>query len=132
MNNVFVYGTLKKGYGNHRLLEGSEVISEEASTYGDMYSLGGFPGTKKNKLAKSLVFGEVYSVDDETLKRLDRLEGHPNFFERKFVEVYSSNGEGKFDELKAWIYFYKGEVSKERYIESGIWKGHYVRYVIHN
>jgi gamma-glutamylcyclotransferase (GGCT)/AIG2-like uncharacterized protein YtfP len=33
------------------------------------------------------VYGELYKVDELTLKRLDRLEGHPDFYRRSDITV---------------------------------------------
>lgn len=46
------------------------------------------------------IHGELYEVDDATLSRLDSLEGHPNWYERKPVEV--KIGEKKY---KTELYF---------------------------
>ena len=50
--------------------------------------------------AVSQVTGEVYSVDDATLRRLDELEGHPDAYKREQAEVVLQGG----TELTAWIY----------------------------
>lgn len=119
---VFVYGTLKKGHGNHGLIAG--FINVDHSKYtgenkfvghdkilGRIYSLGGFPGLKEHPDGK--VHGEVYEVDAPTLERLDRLEGHPHMYERRLIETV----EGK----KVWTYFYNGNVDNRHFIRSGIW-----------
>ena len=36
--------------------------------------------------------GEVYQVNDDSLKRLDQFEGHPEFYERTEVEVKLTKG----------------------------------------
>jgi gamma-glutamylcyclotransferase (GGCT)/AIG2-like uncharacterized protein YtfP len=72
MHNVFVYGTLKKNGPNHFLLEGSEVKGE-ATVCGTLYDFG-LPGFKR--VGRGLVHGELYRVDNETLSRLDDLEGY--------------------------------------------------------
>ena len=71
--NVFVYGTLKKGHGNHRLLENSRFIGEDSITGFDMYSTGGFPAVIPGD---GVVFGELYEVTPEELESLHRLEGY--------------------------------------------------------
>jgi gamma-glutamylcyclotransferase (GGCT)/AIG2-like uncharacterized protein YtfP len=49
----------------------------------------------------SRVTGEVYSIDDATLSRLDELEGHPDAYKREQAEVVLQDG----TELSAWSYF---------------------------
>lgn len=91
-HRVFVYGTLKKGIHNHRLLASSDFI-------GNAYTLDtfkmfhvGFPVIKfsDHPDAKS-VYGEVYDVDDETLKRLDSLESEGHMYDRKQINVMLDN-----------------------------------------
>lgn len=70
MINLFVYGTLREGHGNHRLLSDSEKLGEAT-----------IPGERKSGLVvvpsdDDVVRGEVYAVDDETLRWVDRLEGY--------------------------------------------------------
>lgn len=90
---VFVYGTLKSGYGNNLLLENSKLIEAEAYIVDwRLYSLWGnaFPVAvptmerKTNELTH-LIKGEVWEIDSMTSRRLDRLEGYPNFYSKKEV-----------------------------------------------
>ena len=46
--------------------------------------------------------GEAYRVDDLTLERLDQLEGHPHWYERKKVEILIN----KDKKIRAWLYFF--------------------------
>lgn len=83
-HSVFVYGTLMKGLGNHRLLERSRFAGEVwTAPQFTMVSLGGFPGLLAGGLTQ--IRGEVYEVDDEVLAALDRLEGHPTFYRRQSI-----------------------------------------------
>jgi gamma-glutamylcyclotransferase (GGCT)/AIG2-like uncharacterized protein YtfP len=76
MNLVFVYGTLKRGFANHRLMEGQEFIGAARTAPGyALYDLGGYPGMVADPAAAEGVGGEVWSVDDECLSGLDVLEG---------------------------------------------------------
>lgn len=103
MNLVFVYGTLKKGLGNHALL------SRHGAVYhGEHYTSNKFSLYRCNsnlpyavKEIGSGIKGEVYKVSDKCLEDLDILEGHPNWYKR---EIISIPGIGD-----CWIYI----VSKE-------------------
>ena len=91
MHHIFVYGTLKRGHGNHHLLEtatflGVAVTAPEFT----MLRLGGFPGIVRS--GETEIKGELYEVDDATLRRLDRLEGHPSFYERQSLTVTMTDG----------------------------------------
>lgn len=100
---VAVYGSLKRGFGNHSILSESKHplplytgLTEERYC---MYSLGSFPAITKT--ATALIEVEVYSVDKSTLSRLDRLEGHPYFYQREEVKIVTDTGMT----VTAWIYF---------------------------
>lgn len=115
---VFVYGTLKKGFGNHRLLEKSRFI-RKAEIPGTMYNLGAFPGIRPSD-SSSLVAGEIYEVDDPTLDRLDTLEGHPNFYVRRTVDIPGLTHWGK----QAWVYYINPEyITGRSPMAEGVWNG---------
>ena len=79
---IFVYGTLKEGYGNHHLLDGAVRLPGLFVTCGkfDMYD-GSFPIVAAGKGGR--VVGEIYLVADrKQVSRLDRLEGHPQWYVR--------------------------------------------------
>jgi gamma-glutamylcyclotransferase (GGCT)/AIG2-like uncharacterized protein YtfP len=92
---VFVYGTLKKGYSNHRLLEGATCFGEAEVRDYSMVDGPGFPYAFPK--THSWVKGEVYEVDD--LGPLDRLEGYPGFYNRS--KVIAQTGMGG---MECWIY----------------------------
>ena len=89
-NLIFVYGTLKSGFGNNVLLDNSEYICKAITVDADydMISLGGFPGLVNGE---NHVFGEVYNVSDDVLGRVDVLEGNGSFYQRKKVMVMSTS-----------------------------------------
>lgn len=84
---VFVYGTLKRGFPNHRVMEHAvgEFIGEGVTTAPtfDMTSLGAFPALLPE--GKFRIIGEVYDVED--ISPLDHLEGYPHFYDRKIVPI---------------------------------------------
>lgn len=85
--HVFVYGTLKEGFGNHRVLSSSRKVGE-AITCSDSYSMidGGFPTVVLG--GKFHVKGELYEVVDERVMRnLDMLEGVPTLFDHHKTQV---------------------------------------------
>lgn len=90
---VGVYGTLKKGFGNHRLLVNSEFIGN-STINGELYSNGMFPSFITNdKISENDLIGiELYLVDYDTLLNLDRLESVPYLYKHKKVKVMLPNG----------------------------------------
>lgn len=73
-NKVFVYGTLKAGYGNNRLLEKAKFIGEAVTQKAFSLSDCGFP-YMHNGDERHPVRGEIYEIDEEILRNLDILEG---------------------------------------------------------
>jgi gamma-glutamylaminecyclotransferase len=75
MTLIFVYGTLKRGNSNHHFLAGQTFAGEARSAPGyALYDLAGYPGMVRQGADLEGVSGEVWSVDDECLARLDALE----------------------------------------------------------
>jgi gamma-glutamylcyclotransferase (GGCT)/AIG2-like uncharacterized protein YtfP len=101
---VFVYGTLKKGFHNHRCLEGAAFLKDTAlkKAY-RMFDTGGFPVILQATQNKPGYFptGEVYelpNVDGKLtregeiiLARLDRLESEGYMYHR--MEEYTLDDE---------------------------------------
>ncbi len=99
---VFVYGTLRRGYGNHYLLaEGARLLGPARTL--EAYALYALeiPFVLRQP-ALTPIRGEVYAVDQECLARLDELEEHPDWYRRELVGVRTEQGQ----ELRAWLYFY--------------------------
>lgn len=99
--HVFVYGTLKKGYGNNRLLSGAIYVGKgETVEKFLMKTTTGFPVVlEKDK--KASVFGEIYEINDAILETLDGLEGYPSMYGRKEVLV---DIEGTGVQQTCWMY----------------------------
>ena len=97
---VAVYGTLRQGFYNHRLLENSKFLGKtKTEPRFTMYGHG-IPWIVDGGSTQIVV--EVYEIDTETFKSLDFLEGFPVYYNRELIDT-------EFGE--AWIYF--------RYIEGG-------------
>lgn len=101
---VFVYGTLKKGFSNHRLLASSELlgVAQTVKKYA-MYSTGVPIVVKGEEVSR--IHGELYRVDETTLVYLDSLEGHPDWYRREEVDVFVEDQEEGMRTERAWIYF---------------------------
>jgi len=98
---VFVYGTLKVGFGNNYLLRGSECLGvAKTQEYYSMTS-SGIPFVHHTP-KQTTIKGELYKVNKNTLHQLDMLEGHPNWYKRQQVWVVDGYG-GPL--AKAWLYF---------------------------
>jgi gamma-glutamylcyclotransferase (GGCT)/AIG2-like uncharacterized protein YtfP len=127
MHKVFVYGSLLSGLGNHRLLEGSTLVGNTVTPPEfTMLDLGAFPGVIHVVEGGTPIMGEVYEVTDETLNRLDRLEGYNSFepthglYNR--MEIPTEFGE-------AFIYTYNNMYGRSviHPVENGDWRTYHNR-----
>ncbi len=89
MTRIFVYGTLKRGGGNHSLLAGQQLIGAARTPPGfTLYSLGDYPGMVRAPDDALGVTGELWAVDAGCLLRLDELEGVPEgLYERVSIRL---------------------------------------------
>jgi gamma-glutamylaminecyclotransferase len=101
-NLVAVYGTLKKDYSNYySYLTSSKYIGKGQTK--DKYPLviKGLPYLIEEKGRGHNVEVDVFKVSGTVLAELDRLEGHPNWYRRKQIEIGMVDGKV----LSCWIYF---------------------------
>jgi len=117
MHRVAVYGSLRKGMGNHRILNGAKYLGRfDTKPVFNLYSLGSYPGIKPK--GRSSIVMEVYEVDDEGLKKVDRLEGYNSesnvndFYNR--VSINTPFG-------LAYTYLYVPSIENEEIVDSGDW-----------
>lgn len=97
---VFVYGTLKTNQPNHYLLEDSEKGSAKLICHGktsESYPLiiatrYNSPFVLKAPGIGHQINGEIYSIDEQMLQTLDKLENHPNLFERQEAQITKDDG----------------------------------------
>ena len=114
---VAVYGSLRKKQSNYEYYLSSLTYKGTFSTEPEytLHSLSYYPGLKLN--GNTSIVMEVYEVDEETLKTLNRLEGYnpgkaSTFYDR--IEINTPWG-------KAFTYIYVNELSKDSIVESGDW-----------
>jgi len=118
---VFVYGSLKKGFGNNSFLSNSEFLGKfnTKESYFNMISLGGFPGVFKMQNSTMKISGELYLVNPNILMSLDRLESNGSFYTREIIELDNCN-------IKPFMYLlnqpenYKNNRNGRISFESGI------------
>jgi gamma-glutamylcyclotransferase (GGCT)/AIG2-like uncharacterized protein YtfP len=96
---VFVYGSLKHGFGNHRVLGTSRFVGRgQTLPQFDLLDCGPYPAIIPGS---HVVTGELYNVDAEVMRDLDRLEGNGVLYLRQKRPVLV-NGQ----QVSAWIYIY--------------------------
>src|SRR3990167_9223950 len=91
--NIFIYGSLKRGFSNYAFMErlGAIYINDATTYYSDfdLLNLGAFPGMVYGKFR---VRGEMFSIEVENLYRLDSFEGSPGFYARQPIVVLTDDG----------------------------------------
>lgn len=93
----FVYGTLKRGRGNHGVL-GNATFLGEAVTVDKNFTMfdGGFPFVSvgfDDEDAKGAIVGELYeTLNKDIARNLDRLEGYPHLYDKREVDVTVLDG----------------------------------------
>ena len=114
---VSVYGSLRKKQSNYEYHLSNSTYKGTFTTEPEytMHSLSYYPGLKLN--GNTSIVMEVYEVDEDTLKNLNRLEGYypgekSTFYDR--IEIDTPWG-------KAFTYIYVNELSKDSIVESGDW-----------
>lgn len=132
---VFVYGTLKRGFGNHGVIrEGTHtVLIGKWSIPGRMISCGFFPGLLPPESDDDVVIGELYKIKDASVWRnLDGLEGYReddpenSMYIRKQVQPCDP---GILDpEDVVYTYYWNRDVGNRPMIESGEWTGGALRW----
>ncbi|HZG85696.1 gamma-glutamylcyclotransferase family protein [Paenibacillus sp.] len=124
---VFVYGTLLRGEANHARLKHAELAGEQASLLGaSLVDTGrGYPAMLLG--GAGAVAGEVYEIDERTLRSLDELEDYygegdrRNEYERIEVEVDVEAGERR---IRAWTYVYRSAPANAVPIPAGDWRAY--------
>ena len=99
MINIFVYGSLKRGFRNHHFLATSRFIG--IGTTGrdfDLLDLGYFPAAIRP--GEFAIKGELFAIDRRTLNTLDFLEGNGVFYQRERHPIIVQEA----GQVNAWIY----------------------------
>jgi len=99
---VFVYGSLKRGYKLHYLLE-SQLSLGNAVTQPlyRLFDLGSYPGLIEWPEGLT-IHGEVYQVDADCLAQLDEVEGVAEMLYARRRIFLQTSIEGK--QIHAWFW----------------------------
>ncbi len=107
---VFVYGSLKRGFYNHRWLAAAEFIgAAQTEPRFRLLDLGRHPAMIEHPTAPLAIGGEVYRVDSATSAALDRLEDEGVEYRRVVVRVTLLEGPGCDQRVvvrQAWTYLW--------------------------
>jgi gamma-glutamylcyclotransferase (GGCT)/AIG2-like uncharacterized protein YtfP len=102
---VFVYGTLKRGFKAHDLLEDSQFVGRawtKPAAFKLVQTEGGFPAAVMgaNGPDYKVISGEVYLVPTIDIKYIDQFESNGTLFHRRRIGVDLEDG----NSVLAWIY----------------------------
>jgi len=122
---VAVYGSLKRGFGNYRVMEDAQgVFIGEAESEADNFIMAGygFPYvvTSDSEVAGKIMV-ELFEVPElGVLTNLDLLEGHPTFYKREVMRFTKANSKT----IEAWVYIYQGNIIADVNLrqENGVYK----------
>ena len=100
---LFLYGSLKRGFPNNRLLEGQRFLGEATTRprY-RLYDVGEYPALLPVTDGGIAIRGEVWEVDTTALVALDRYEClHKGLYTRQAIQL-----EGPFEATGVEAYLY--------------------------
>jgi gamma-glutamylaminecyclotransferase len=121
MTRIFVYGTLKRGYPNSPLLEGSEFSGEAVTVPTYKMAETSFPVIMPDPGGKP-VAGEIYTVDDATLARLDQLEREGRSYDRVLIDAKLCLANGERLTTRAFIYVGREDRFGEMFAQSPLYE----------
>ncbi len=115
---VFVYGTLKRGEHNHRLMDGAEYVCDTHASNCVLVDLGGCPGMIIGSAEPECAAkGEVFKFEDvRVLRTLDQLEQEGSLYKRIMIPLYIE------DEVRmCWTYVLLYALPFKAIINDGVW-----------
>ena len=119
MPKVFVYGTLKTAQVNHHLLDGPRGSLRTAPIVavapGIVLHAG--PDYPFAIRGQGQAKGEVYTITEAVLRKLDELENHPHDYHREITPVILAN----YQRILAWIYLHR-QAYRYPKIATGNWQ----------
>ena len=125
-NLIFVYGTLRRDFGNEsNILEREGSFAGECFVRGRLFGLGPYSGLVLSESPDETVRGDLFNIPPDksaaVLDLLDRYEGcapsdpQPHEYKRDLVNAFTKNGAS----VKAWAYVLNRPVGDLEPIESG-------------
>lgn len=115
--NIFVYGTLKRGYRNSSLCSDS-IRNIPCAVKGTMYdSHMGYPILTLT--GDYVIHGELITIPKSQLYNFDMLQGYPNYYDRQVVSISVQD-----KTYKAYVYTMNNVdqfLSKKSIVQSGVW-----------
>jgi len=120
VNQILVYGSLKRGERLHYALEDAIYVGP-GKINGTLFDLGPYPAAVAEYNPEKTcgeITGEIYTVGPKIMQRLDRIESHPVYYERRPVKELTTGKD-------VWVYLLPKErlPLKADLIANGFWTG---------
>ena len=112
-HTLFVYGSLMKGFYNHKGFLENAVFLGQASISGfDLYDLGRYPGIKRSSDTAEVhtVLGELYEVNDDEYAAICELEGNGSLYQS---EIVAASLDDSRDWMPAEVFVYLGRTEEK-------------------
>jgi gamma-glutamylcyclotransferase (GGCT)/AIG2-like uncharacterized protein YtfP len=124
--NLFVYGTLRRGFHNpvFQYISDHFHFVSDGKIKGTLYDLGEYPAAVPSDTDNRIV-GEMYEANsieefNWAISQLDDYEGlHPEEGEEQLYRRELATVDLNDDVADAWVYWYNGSVSGMPVIDSG-------------
>jgi gamma-glutamylaminecyclotransferase len=123
---LFVYGTLKRGFRNHRLLAPADYIGPaKTERRFRLLDCGEYPALVEVP-AKSLeiepleIQGEIFRIGPELLPALDELEDEGKLYRRTTLPIYLS-ADPAATPVVAWTYLWLGRADRFQLVAGDAW-----------
>jgi gamma-glutamylcyclotransferase (GGCT)/AIG2-like uncharacterized protein YtfP len=114
MPYFFAHGLLRQGARSQAIMEDSELVGQaETDEAYALFNVGDKAVVTRRPVSK--IKGDVYSITDDKLTMLDRIEGHPRVCKRELVPVILADGKS----AEAWIFFYIQPLHNSVLIDTG-------------
>ena len=115
MTKIFVYGTLKKDYHNHYIIENETYIGKgtlKKENRFKMVSMGAFPAIVPATVGEAKdIEGEIWDICENGFKKVDLLEGFPVFYWR---DQFNIDAEDR--RHLCWVYYLQHQKAKNMHL----------------
>ncbi len=136
---VFVYGTLKRGGINERLMEGTDYVADGVISNAGLLNMPGFPGLLLGNCPEDMYArGEIYKIEDpgvhepafaynmnRVLATLDHLEQEGKLYKRIIIPVVPTPRGTISDRvpfINCWAYVLLMDLPPHRLVRGGNWE----------
>lgn len=120
---LFVYGTLKRGGHNHRLLATAAFVGDARTERRfRLIDCGPYPAMLEHADAPLEIRGELYRITASLLPSLDELEDEGKLYRRVTIPIaYVDNAGAGNASVVAWTYLWLGRPDRFPLVPGDAW-----------